>query len=28
LAEPEGFEFVEATGNRWENIVRFRNGDA
>jgi ubiquinone/menaquinone biosynthesis C-methylase UbiE len=28
LAEPEGFEFAEATGNRWETIVRFRNGDA
>jgi ubiquinone/menaquinone biosynthesis C-methylase UbiE len=26
LAEPEGFEFVEATGNRWEDIVGFRNG--
>jgi ubiquinone/menaquinone biosynthesis C-methylase UbiE len=26
LAEPEGFEFVEATGNRWEDIVEFRNG--
>ena len=26
LAEPEGFEFVEATGNRLEDIVGFRNG--
>jgi ubiquinone/menaquinone biosynthesis C-methylase UbiE len=26
LAEPEGFEFVGATGNRWHAIVRFRNG--
>jgi ubiquinone/menaquinone biosynthesis C-methylase UbiE len=26
LAEPEGFEFVEATGNRWEDIAGFRNG--
>jgi ubiquinone/menaquinone biosynthesis C-methylase UbiE len=25
LAEPEGFKFVEATGNRWEDIVGFRN---
>jgi ubiquinone/menaquinone biosynthesis C-methylase UbiE len=28
LAEPENFEFVEATGNRWENIVKFRRVDA
>ena len=26
LAEPEGFQFAEATGNRWEDIVAFRNG--
>lgn len=26
LAEPENFEFVEATGNRWRDFVRFRNG--
>jgi ubiquinone/menaquinone biosynthesis C-methylase UbiE len=25
LAEPEKFEFVEATGNRWRDIVCFRN---
>lgn len=25
LAEPESFEFVEATGNRWHDIVRFRS---
>lgn len=24
LAEPEGFEFVAATGNRWKDTVRFR----
>jgi ubiquinone/menaquinone biosynthesis C-methylase UbiE len=24
LAEPENFEFVEASGNRWHDIVRFR----
>jgi ubiquinone/menaquinone biosynthesis C-methylase UbiE len=24
LVEPENFEFVEATGNRWEDVVRFR----
>jgi ubiquinone/menaquinone biosynthesis C-methylase UbiE len=24
LAEPAGFDFVEATGNRWQHIVRFR----
>jgi ubiquinone/menaquinone biosynthesis C-methylase UbiE len=23
LAEPEGFEFVQATGNRWHDVVRF-----
>ncbi|SPM39382.1 Ubiquinone/menaquinone biosynthesis C-methylase UbiE [Mycobacterium numidiamassiliense] len=28
LAEPEGFEFVDATGNRWRDFVRFRNGEA
>ncbi|PRI15494.1 class I SAM-dependent methyltransferase [Mycobacterium shigaense] len=28
LAEPEGFEFVDATGNRWRDFVRFRNGNA
>lgn len=26
LAESEGFQFVDATGNRWEDIVGFRNG--
>jgi ubiquinone/menaquinone biosynthesis C-methylase UbiE len=25
LAEPENFEFVEATGNRWETVAKFRN---
>jgi ubiquinone/menaquinone biosynthesis C-methylase UbiE len=25
LAEPENFEFVEATGNRWRDVVTFRN---
>jgi ubiquinone/menaquinone biosynthesis C-methylase UbiE len=25
LAEPENFEFVEATGNRWETVAHFRN---
>jgi hypothetical protein len=24
LAEPESFEFVEATGNRWHDVVCFR----
>jgi ubiquinone/menaquinone biosynthesis C-methylase UbiE len=24
LAEPENFAFVEATGNRWRDFVRFR----
>jgi ubiquinone/menaquinone biosynthesis C-methylase UbiE len=24
LVEPENFEFVQATGNRWHDIVRFR----
>jgi ubiquinone/menaquinone biosynthesis C-methylase UbiE len=24
LAEPEDFEFVEATGNPWQHIVQFR----
>jgi hypothetical protein len=24
LTEPEGLVFVDATGNRWEDIVRFR----
>jgi ubiquinone/menaquinone biosynthesis C-methylase UbiE len=24
LAEPENFDLVEATGNRWHDIVRFR----
>jgi ubiquinone/menaquinone biosynthesis C-methylase UbiE len=28
LAEPEGFEFVDATQNRWRDVVRFRNGAA
>jgi ubiquinone/menaquinone biosynthesis C-methylase UbiE len=28
LAEPEGFVFVEATGNRWHDIVIFRNADS
>jgi arsenite methyltransferase len=27
LVEPENFEFVEATGNRWEDVVRFRRVD-
>jgi SAM-dependent methyltransferase len=27
LAESENFEFVEATGNRWHNVVRFRRVD-
>lgn len=27
LAEPLGFEFVTATGNRWEELVRFRSVD-
>jgi ubiquinone/menaquinone biosynthesis C-methylase UbiE len=27
LVEPENFEFVEATGNRWEEVVRFRRVD-
>jgi ubiquinone/menaquinone biosynthesis C-methylase UbiE len=27
LAEPDGFEFVEATGNRWHDVVRFRRAD-
>jgi ubiquinone/menaquinone biosynthesis C-methylase UbiE len=27
LAEPENFEFVEATGNRWHDVVRFRRLD-
>ncbi|HWX98966.1 MAG TPA: methyltransferase domain-containing protein [Mycobacterium sp.] len=27
LAEPENFEFVEATGNRWHDVVRFRRVD-
>lgn len=25
LAEPAGFEFVDARGGRWKNVVRFRN---
>jgi ubiquinone/menaquinone biosynthesis C-methylase UbiE len=25
LAEPENFEFVGATGNRWETVAHFRN---
>jgi hypothetical protein len=25
LAEPENFEFVEATGNWWCDVVSFRN---
>jgi ubiquinone/menaquinone biosynthesis C-methylase UbiE len=25
LAEPENFKFVEATGSRWRDFVRFRN---
>jgi ubiquinone/menaquinone biosynthesis C-methylase UbiE len=28
LAEPENFEFVEATGNRWRDVVRFRRIDS
>jgi ubiquinone/menaquinone biosynthesis C-methylase UbiE len=27
LAEPEGFDFVEATGNRWLDIVIFRRAE-
>jgi ubiquinone/menaquinone biosynthesis C-methylase UbiE len=27
LVEAENFEFVEATGNRWEDVVRFRKVD-
>jgi ubiquinone/menaquinone biosynthesis C-methylase UbiE len=27
LAEPESFDFVEATGNRWNDIVSFRRVD-
>ncbi len=27
LVEPENFEFVEASGNRWETIARFRRVD-
>jgi ubiquinone/menaquinone biosynthesis C-methylase UbiE len=27
LVEPENFEFVEAAGNRWEDVVRFRRVD-
>jgi ubiquinone/menaquinone biosynthesis C-methylase UbiE len=27
LAEPENFEYVEASGNRWETVAKFRNGD-
>jgi ubiquinone/menaquinone biosynthesis C-methylase UbiE len=26
LVEPENFEFVDTTGNRWEDIVGFSNG--
>ncbi|HEY2448798.1 MAG TPA: hypothetical protein VGI49_08260 [Mycobacterium sp.] len=25
LAEPENFEFVEASGNRWETVAHFRS---
>jgi ubiquinone/menaquinone biosynthesis C-methylase UbiE len=28
LAEPENFEFVEASGNRWETMARFRRVDS
>jgi ubiquinone/menaquinone biosynthesis C-methylase UbiE len=28
LAEPEGFDFVDATGNRWRDFVRFRRNAA
>lgn len=28
LAEPENFEFVEATGNPWQHIVHFRTPNA
>jgi ubiquinone/menaquinone biosynthesis C-methylase UbiE len=28
LVEPENFEFVAATGNRWQHIVHFRNVDS
>ncbi|OIN78776.1 class I SAM-dependent methyltransferase [Mycobacterium malmoense] len=27
LTEPENFDFVEATGNRWHDVVRFRKAD-
>lgn len=27
LAEPENFEFIEATGNRWHDVVCFRRAD-
>jgi ubiquinone/menaquinone biosynthesis C-methylase UbiE len=27
LAEPEDFDFVKATGNRWAHIARFRSSD-
>jgi ubiquinone/menaquinone biosynthesis C-methylase UbiE len=27
LAESENFEFVEATGNQWHDVVRFRRVD-
>jgi ubiquinone/menaquinone biosynthesis C-methylase UbiE len=27
LAEPEGFDFEEATGSRWATIVRFRGAE-
>jgi len=27
LVEPENFDFVEATGNRWRDVVRFRRVD-
>ena len=28
LAEPENFELIEATGNRWHDVIRFRKVDA
>jgi ubiquinone/menaquinone biosynthesis C-methylase UbiE len=28
LAEPSGFQFVSATGNRWRDVVVFRNAGA
>jgi ubiquinone/menaquinone biosynthesis C-methylase UbiE len=27
LVEPENFEFIEASGNRFETVAKFHNGD-